>query len=147
MSPSRRTVLLGGLGALTAAAAGLGAVETGVLPGRGRLDRITDRLPAGVPQADPGRLVSGSFASGARHTTTSWSVAYPPGQDRDGLPVLISLHGRGATHRDSFAGSLHLHRFLAEAVREGSAPFAIASVDGGDHEYWHPRRDTDPAGM
>ncbi|HEX8095637.1 alpha/beta hydrolase, partial [Jatrophihabitans sp.] len=60
---------------------------------------------------------------------------------------LISLHGRGGSHRDSFAGSLHLHRFLADAVAHGSAPFAIASVDGGDHEYWHPRRDTDPAGM
>jgi enterochelin esterase-like enzyme len=144
MSPTRRTVLLGGLGALAAAAAGLGGVEAGVLPGR---DWLTDTLPAGVPKTDPGRLVSGSFASQARHARTSWTVAYPPGADRDGLPVLVSLHGRGASHRDSFAGSLHLHRFLAEAVRSGSAPFAIASVDGGDHEYWHPRRDTDPAGM
>jgi enterochelin esterase-like enzyme len=144
MSPTRRTVLLGGLGALAAAAAGLGGVETGVLPGR---DRLTDRVPAGVPKTTPGRLVSGSFVSKARHATTSWSVAYPPGHDGQRLPVLISLHGRGGTHRDSFAGSLQLHRFLAEAVHDGSAPFAIASVDGGDHEYWHPRRDTDPAGM
>ncbi|HEX8092661.1 MAG TPA: hypothetical protein VF542_02450, partial [Jatrophihabitans sp.] len=119
--PTRRTVLLGSLGVLAAAAAGLGGVEAGVLPGRGRLDRITERLPAGVPGTDPGRLVSGSFVSKARHATTSWSVAYPPGHDGAGLPVLISLHGRGATHRDSFAGSLQLHRFLAEAVHSGSA--------------------------
>ena len=61
--------------------------------------------------------------------------------------MLISLHGRGGDHWDTFAGSLHLHRFLAEAVAQGGAPFAIASVDGGDHEYWHPRRNTDPAAM
>ena len=148
MSPTRRTVLLGGLGVL-AAAAGLGGVEAGVLPGRDRLDQVTDRLPAGVPPIDPGRLVSGSFVSQARHARTSWSVAYPPGHAQARLPVLISLHGRGGSHRDSFAGglSLHLHRFLADAVHRGSAPFAIASVDGGDHEYWHPRRGADPAGM
>ncbi len=143
MSPTRRTVLLGGLGALVTAAAGLGAVEAGVLPGGGR-----STVPPGVPATDPGRLVSGSFVSAARHRTrTSWTLAYPPGHDRDGLPVLLSLHGRGASHRDSFAGSLQLHRFLADAVAHGSPPFAIASVDGGDHEYWHPRRDTDPAAM
>ena len=145
MSPTRRAVLFGGLGVLAAAAAGLGGMEAGVLPGRDQLGRTA--LPAGVPETDPGRLVSGSFDSKARHARTSWTIAYPPGRDRDGLPVLISLHGRGGTHRDSLAGSLHLHRFLAEIVRRGSAPFAIASVDGGDHEYWHPRRGTDPAAM
>jgi pimeloyl-ACP methyl ester carboxylesterase len=145
MSPTRRTVLLGGLGALAATAAGLGGMEAGLLPGRGLLTRTA--VPPGVPKADPGRLVSGSFASHARHTTVSWSVAYPPGHEQARLPVLISLHGRGGSHRDSFAGSLQLHRFLADAVQHGSAPFAIASVDGGDHEYWHPRRGTDPAGM
>jgi S-formylglutathione hydrolase FrmB len=142
MRPTRRTVLLG---ALATAAAGLGGMEAGVLPGRGQLTGTA--LPSSVPNAHPGRLVSGSFASKARHTTVSWSVAYPPGHEQDRLPVLLSLHGRGGNHRDSFEGSLHLHRFLADAVRHGSAPFAIASVDGGDHEYWHPRRGTDPAGM
>ncbi len=137
-------MLLGGAGAL-AAAAGLTAVEAGWLPG-GFAGR--ERLPAGVPATAPGRLASGSFVSAARHgARTSWTVAYPPGPDRDGLPVLISLHGRGGSHRDSFAGSLQLHRYLADAVHRGSAPFAIAAVDGGDHEYWHPRRDTDPAAM
>ena len=60
--------------------------------------------------------------------------------------MLIVLHGRGGTHRSAF-DDLHLDRYLAAVVAEGTAPFAIASVDGGDHEYWHPRRDTDPAGM
>ena len=41
----------------------------------------------------------------------------------------------------------NLDDYLADAVSHGAAPFAIAAADGGDHEYWHPRRGTDPAGM
>jgi enterochelin esterase-like enzyme len=32
-------------------------------------------------------------------------------------------------------------------VRRGTPPFAVASIDGGDHSYRHPRHDGDPAGM
>ncbi|MBV9823514.1 MAG: alpha/beta hydrolase [Actinobacteria bacterium] len=139
---SRRTLLVGGLGVLAAAAA-----RAELLPGLHSSGR--SGLPAGVPSTAPGRLVSGSFASAARHgVRTSWTVAYPPGVRQDGLPVLVSLHGRGASHRDSFAGDLQLHRFLADTVaHDPTRPFAIAAVDGGDHEYWHPRRDGDPAAM
>jgi enterochelin esterase-like enzyme len=42
---------------------------------------------------------------------------------------------------------LHLDRYLADAVAKGLPPFAIASVDGGESSYWHPRHGTDPAGM
>ena len=69
MAPTRRTALLGGLGVLGAAAAGLGGLESGLLPGRDRLGRlggVTDKAPAGVPARDPGRLVTGSFVSAAR---------------------------------------------------------------------------------
>jgi enterochelin esterase-like enzyme len=39
---------------------------------------------------------------------------------------------------------MELPRFLAGAVDDGSvAPFAIASVDGGDTVNWHPRADGD----
>jgi S-formylglutathione hydrolase FrmB len=80
-----------------------------------------------------------------RGRQTGWSIAFPPG-NRAALPVLVVLHGRSANHRDAFGASLHLDRYLARAVRGGAAPFAIASV-GGDHSYWHPRRDSDAAGM
>lgn len=88
MTLTRRAALLGGLGVLAAAAAGVGCVESGLLPGRSRLAP----LPAGVPAIDPGKLVSGTFVSAARHgRSTGWSVAYPPGHDSERLPVLITL--------------------------------------------------------
>jgi S-formylglutathione hydrolase FrmB len=123
---SRRVALLGGLGlALAGCSSG---------------------LPAGVPSTSPGRMDGGTFRSSYRRTSVGWSVSYPPGHDGP-LPVLVVLHGRGGDHSDAFGGSLHLDRYQAQAVRQGERPYAIASVDGGDHEYWHPRRNSDPAGM
>jgi hypothetical protein len=132
VTPNRRTFLTGGLGALGLAAAG-----------------CSSGLPAGVPTISPGQLVSGSFVSARRGgVRTGWSIAYPPGQDAGAaLPVLVALHERGGDHTKAFGGSLHLDRFLAQAVHDGTPPFAIAAADGGDHDYWHPRRGTDPAGM
>jgi enterochelin esterase-like enzyme len=103
-------------------------------------------LPPGVPDVATGRLAGGSFRSRYRRTDVGWSVSYPPGRT-GALPVLVFLHGRGGDHSGAFGGSLHLDKFLADAVGHGTKPFAIASVDGGDHEYWHPRRDSDPAAM
>jgi dienelactone hydrolase len=102
-----------------------------------------------VPNVSPGALVSGSFVSAKRGgVETGWSIAYPPGHDPGAaLPVLVALHERGGNHTKPFGGSLHLDRFLAQAVRDGARPYAIAAADGGDHDYWHPRRGTDPAGM
>ena len=104
-------------------------------------------LPDGVPDVDGGPLVSGSFRSRYRHTGVGWTIAYPPGNHPGRLPVLVFLHMRGGDHNAAFGSSLHLDKYLADAVRHGTRPFAIASVDGGDHDYWHPRRGTDPAGM
>jgi enterochelin esterase-like enzyme len=127
MSISRRAVLLGGLGLAVAG--------------------CSSSLPDGVPGISPGKLVNGSFRSSRRHTTVGWSVSYPPGHNGARLPVLVFLHPRGGDHTGAFGGRLHLDRFLAQAVQHGTRPFAIASADGGDHEYWHPRSGTDPAGM
>lgn len=121
MPISRRAVLLGGLGVALAACGGDG------------------------PTA--GTSAHGTFVSGRRRgARTGWTILYPPGHDKARLPVLVVLHGRGGDHTDAYR-SLHLDRSLAAAVRRGTAPFAIASVDGGDHGYWHPRRDGDAAGM
>lgn len=90
---------------------------------------------------------TGSFASRARlGARTSWSVALPPGRSAARLRPLIVLHGRGGDHRSAFGDQLGLDRFLAQAVTQGVRPFAIASVDGGDHSYWHRRTSGEDAG-
>jgi len=71
----------------------------------------------------------------------------PYGSDTgSSLPVAVVLHGRGGDHTSAFDdGYLGLDRFLAQAVGAGSAPYAMASVDGGE-TYWHRRADGEDAG-
>jgi enterochelin esterase-like enzyme len=123
--PSRRAVLLGGSGALLAACA----------PSRARSG------------SSPGRREDGSLVSASMNgAQVGWTIAYPPGRHPgDRLPVVVTLHGRGATHATAFS-TLHLDRVLAEVVDDGVPPFAVASVDGGDHGYWHRRADGTDAG-
>jgi dienelactone hydrolase len=133
MALSRRDLLIGAAGVAGVAALGAELSRGG--------------LPSGVPHNAAGQQQDGSFVSAARGgVSTGWTISYPPGGGAR-LPVLIALHGRGETHSDAFGRNLHLDRYLAAAVDSGVAPFAIASVDGGDHSYWHPRRDGDAAGM
>ena len=128
MTITRRTLLIGGLG-------GLGLALSGCTPG-------------GVPDVGTGPMVSGTFHSSYRHMDVGWAISYPPGsKDGDRLPVLVTLHGRGGDHTTAFHRSLYLDKYQAQVTNQGVRPFAIASVDGGDHEYWHPRRDGDPAAM
>jgi S-formylglutathione hydrolase FrmB len=120
----RRSVLLGVAGVL----AGCGAAST------------TTHGP---------RLVDGSFRSarmGGR--TVGFAIAYPPGRaPGDRLPVVVSLHGRGGSHRTGF-DQLGFDDVLDRVVRQGVPAFAIATVDGGDHGYWHRRADgTDSGAM
>ncbi|MFN2561610.1 MAG: alpha/beta hydrolase [Jatrophihabitans sp.] len=94
-----------------------------------------------------GTAVHGSFVSRRRGgARTPWTVLSPPGHDRARLPVLVVLHGRGGDQNYAYR-TLHFDRYLAEVVGAGAPPFAIAAPYGGDHDYWHPRRGTDPAGM
>ena len=126
--PSRRAVLLGGSAALLAACA----------PSRAQ------SRPQGSGRREDGILASAAMKGAA----IGWTIAYPPGhRPGDRLPVVLTLHGRGATHATAFS-TLHLDRVLAEVVAGGVPPFAVASVDGGDHGYWHRRADgTDPGAM
>lgn len=150
---SRRTLIgagagVVGLAALTGAA-GL-AVENRLLPGRATMHRLLGlNGPAGnVPDVTPGPMISGSFLSKARlDATCGWAVSYPPGsRPGDRLPVLVALHGYSDDHTNAFGPAhLGLDRFLAQAVKNGTRPFAIASVDGGD-TYWHRRASGEDAG-
>lgn len=116
------------------------------MPGRGRLHRALGLDGPDTPLPDPagGTLVRGSFRSRARRgSTVGWQAAYPPGERTDArLPVVLALHGRGTSHAFVFR-DLGADRFLAHATRKGTPPFVIASVDGGDHSYWHRRSDGD----
>jgi S-formylglutathione hydrolase FrmB len=78
--------------------------------------------------------------------SVGWSIAYPPGHgDGSTIPVVVTLPGRGGDPRTPF-DQLHLDEVL-DRLRP-RAGFAIASVDGGDHSYWHPRADgTDASAM
>jgi pimeloyl-ACP methyl ester carboxylesterase len=146
---SRRRLLVGvGLG--VAGIAGTGAaVNEGVLPGRSRLlDALgVDGIDGVVPRTEPGGFLTGALVSKARlDAECRWTIAYPPGVSRDGLPVAVVLHGRGGSAETVFGeASLGLGNFLAEVVEEGATPFALAAVDGGD-TYWHPRATGEDAG-
>ncbi len=142
--PTRRTVLLGGLGAAALAiVGGYAGVEEGVLPGRIRLAGLTGQCDVDATPPPSGASVeTDSFASSARKTTLGWSLALPPNETAANLPVVVVLHGRGGNHETAFK-DLKLQDFLAAYTRAGGKPFALASVDGGDNTYWHPRRDGD----
>jgi dienelactone hydrolase len=145
---SRRGFLAGVGGVVVSGAAVAVGVDEGVLPGRSWVRRqLADEGVEGlVPRVTPGRTFSGSFVSEARlGKRCGWTIAMPPGaQGR--LPVVVVLHGRRNDHWSVFSPRyLALDRFLAAAVRRGAAPFALASVDGGD-TYWHPRDDGEDSG-
>src|SRR4051794_40514181 len=138
MHLTRRQLLLVTAGAGASAAVGLSATGEGT--------ELMDRIhpPNGaVPRGETGPVVRGTMQSRARRREVRWAVAYPPGSQADAaLPVALVLHGRTGDSSEAF-GPHALHRFLADAVRGGTPPFALAAVDGGDHTYWHRRADGD----
>lgn len=151
-SVARRTVLGAGIGVATLAVLGAGAtfaVEERILPGRSKLHQLLglNGEPGRISSTAPGPTATGSFVSTARlGATCGWTVSYPPGsKPGDALPVLVALHGYGGDHRSAFGTGLGLDRFLAQSVQNGSRPFAVASVDGGN-TYWHRRETGENAG-
>lgn len=142
-------MLLGGAGiSASALATGGVLVNEGVLPGRVRAYKLLglNGEEAGIPDIAPGRRYDGSFDSVSRDgVRTAWSMSVPPGLRPDGLPLLVCLHGAGGDHNDAF-DLFGVDRFLAQAMSDGVPPFVIASVDGGDRSYWHPRADGTDAG-
>jgi S-formylglutathione hydrolase FrmB len=56
---------------------------------------------------------------------------------RDERPLLVFLHGRGGSD-DTFVGNEAVYEGLAKLGR--TAPI-VAFPDGGDHSYWHDRRE------
>lgn len=138
---SRRTFLLGGTATTGVAAIGAGlGVQQGVLPGRpwAQAHLGLNGAAGVVPDIEPGPVVNGSFVSEHRlGVETGWSLILPPNAIGP-LPLVVALHGLSADHTTLLGPDFGLDRFLAAAVADGVAPFAIATVDGGT-TYWHPR--------
>lgn len=147
MNLTRRSVLVGGVA--TVAAAGAGAVATGLVAPRVLLNEVLGRCgeDGRIPTKSASKVVEGVLTSRHVEDPAGWTIAWPPGlEPGKPAPVCLCLHGRGANHR-SATDSLYLHDFVAEAETAGVAPFAIASIDGGDR-YWHPRTDgNDPLAL
>jgi len=140
--PSRRA-FLAGAAVLAAVGIGVGVEEPAI---RRRVAEAFAPDPP-RPSAAPGPASSGVLASRAMGRDVSWRLARPPGADDAPLPLALVLHGRGGD-ADSAFDDLWFDRYLAAVVRAGVPPFALASVDGGDHSYWHGRRDgTDAQAM
>lgn len=144
---TRRSLLVGGIG-VVAAGATAEAVNLDLLPGRTTMYRVLGLNGADgtIPDVDPVPSVSGSFVSASRKGhTVGWTIAAPASDTP--LPVAVALHGYGDDHASFFGRELGWDRFLAAHIADGGAPFAIASIDGGNR-YWHPRADgDDPAAM
>lgn len=96
-----------------------------------------------------GSLVSGSFLSKKRGgVQTAWGICYPPGtHPGDPLPVVIGLHGRAGGWYSVFH-EMRLDHYVADTIKQGARPFAVAAVSGGQNRYWHPRAGgDDPSAM
>jgi len=152
---SRRAFVVGAAvtgGSVVVLGAGAYAlVETEVLPGKHRLAEVLGACgdEPTPPAVEPGPVVSGVLASDARNgAEVGWTVVYPPGSSEgDALPVCLTLPGRGGHHTDA-VDALHLDRYLAAAVEQGTTPFALVSLDSGDAVNWHRRADgDDPVAM
>lgn len=145
-----RRQLIAGVGVAALGAGTLAAVEAGVLPGRNQLHSFLglNNEPAAAGPPSTGTMVSGEFSSQWMKDPTGWAINYPPGTEPgDPLPVLVALHGYNSNHEVLFDNGLNLDFFQAEEIKNGAAPFAIASVDGSNI-YWHRRRSGfDPARM
>lgn len=144
---TRRSLLIGGVG-IVAVGATAEAVNLDLLPGRTTMYRVLglNGTDGTIPDVDPVPSVSGTFVSAARKgRTVGWTIAAPASDTP--LPVAVALHGYGDDHASFFGRELGWDRFLAAHIADGGAPFAIASIDGGNR-YWHPRADgDDPAAM
>jgi len=144
--PSRRSLLLGGLGIVVAAGAGSGyeLVQDGTLPGKYALARLTGACgsPPPPPRGDLPVRRAISFYSAFRHRQVTMVTLIPPGQPATaGLGVVVALHGAGAD-------AVSMADQVGPAMTAGRiSGFAAVTVDGGD-TYWHDRADgDDPIGM
>ena len=142
--PSRRAILLGGLGAVVGGTAGAyELVQAGALPGKyalARLDGACGSPPPPSRGAPPIRR-DVTFSSAYRHRAVTMVTLLPQGVSAERLGVAVGLHGAGADAR-AFASQLSPAMTAARITG-----LATVTVDGGN-TYWHKRANgDDPVGM
>ena len=152
---SRRRFLRYGLaGVAVVAAAGAGGFELvnrGVLPGKTMLDDLDGACSVPFAGFDyyspPGPQQSGTFYSAARRRTVGYTLAYPPGHGPgDRLPLVVMLHGYGASHADALSGMSPAQALALRVAGTPLSPMALVTVDGGGG-YWNPHPGDDPMAM
>jgi enterochelin esterase-like enzyme len=131
-----------------AAAAGAGFVlldePKAVEPETARPLTTSSAVPTTTTTAaeTPASMTSGSFRSAARNgIDTAWTL-YRPASTKALHPV-IALHGKGGNH--SMVFDLGVEALLAQAIQDGTPPFAVIAVDGGDG-YFHRRANGEDSG-
>ncbi|WP_460348919.1 alpha/beta hydrolase [Actinoallomurus acanthiterrae] len=136
---TRRSVLItgiGGIAALAGVGTAYGLVEEDVLPGRYRLAPYLGKcgtMPP-LPKVAPGAVQQVRFS--ANGGTARVVIGYPAGVTKN-LPVVVLLHGSDGDARTPF-DVYGIQYFLADAVRRGAAPFAVAAIDAWADAQWRP---------
>jgi enterochelin esterase-like enzyme len=146
--PTRRAVLLGGAGVAVGLVGAGVALERDLLPGRtfAYAHLGLNGADGVVPDIEPGRVLTGTFASEARGTDVDYRLILPPGDEDPSIPVVVALHWLGASAATLTTDRLGLDRYLAQHVMDGGTRFVIAAVDGG-RGYWHPHEGEDAGAM
>ncbi|WP_051300179.1 alpha/beta hydrolase [Actinomadura rifamycini] len=129
MSGISRRGFLAAAGVLAAGGGAAALVEAGVLPGKERAARALGRcgeMPA-PPAVPTGPVQEHTLRLGGESVRAV--IGRPPGA-RPGsrLPVAVLLHGGGGNARTPF-DMYAIQNYLADAVAQGTPPFAVASVD------------------
>ncbi len=139
---TRRTLLLGGAGALGLGATGAAGVALAPARVRRRLGLGPDLY---VPDAAEGQVRIERVRSAGLGAETDLFTAVPAGHgDGAGLPVVLVLHGASSSVAD-FRG-FGLGRFVTAAVERGAPPFVLAGTDDGPNG-WVPDGSVDPQRM
>ncbi len=151
---NRRRVLTLGLvpaaAVVVAGVTGIELVSRGVLPGKATLDSLDGACSVPAPRlaySRPGPSFSGTFYSAARRRLVGYAIAYPPGhQAGDRLPLVVMLHGYGASHADALTGMSPAQALAVKADGQPLAPMAMVTVDGGNG-FWTPHPGDNPMAM
>jgi enterochelin esterase-like enzyme len=135
---------------VAAGVTGVELVSHGVLPGKAALDSLDGACSVPAPRlaySRPGPSFSGTFYSAARRRPVGYTIAYPPGHlAGDQLPLVVMLHGYGASHASALSGMSPAQALAVRADGRPLAPVAMVTVDGGNG-FWTPHPGDNPMAM